>query len=180
MSPNLEAAEIVGEYYRTEDGGVVEPSVDRTKLIKVPPPATQDQDRVTAKIQVVHQGCCSEAEGVDLVFDDLLKTREQVFRRRLMVGEKWVPLELGWLKEAAGFIAISNHASLNLRVQMSDEQREELDKMVLQFKHKDAPEVSARKIRPGKFDFGEFVRPGEHELRSMSGEIEVHILVTPK
>jgi hypothetical protein len=64
---------------------------------------------VTVVETVYHQPFNSEPTSQSSAFSRPLETAEQPYRRSLVVGEAWQPLDLGWLKNVGvGMLCISN------------------------------------------------------------------------
>jgi len=83
-------------------------------------------DRITVAGSIYHQPAEGEPVQVSLTSERQLKTVEQVFQRRLKVGNTWQPLipERCWLQdEAVGMIIVRNEEGRHTRVQPGPEEK---------------------------------------------------------
>lgn len=151
-------------------------------LIAVPDPALKDQDRLSLKLQLYHQGCCSDPVAQEFNSSELLQTREQPYvRLRLKVKPDWLLLDLGWLAATGvGVIALENAATLGLRVQPTEAQKAELAKMVILLKHAGTDDKTAIRLRRNEFTVGSYVDPTGLVVKSEHGVVDANLYVIPK
>ena len=91
-------------------------------------------DRITVAGNIYHQSTEGDPTQVSLNFERILETHEQVFHRRLKVGEDWMPLipERCWLQnDQVGMIVVRNDEGRYPSVQPSREEGDELQRKVL-------------------------------------------------
>lgn len=187
---NKEVDDEGDEVYLADRSGVKGTSVaqgqvrgtKKRMLISVPDPALKDQDRLSLKLQLYHQGCCTDPVAVDINSSELLQTREQPYvRLRLKVKPDWQPLDLGWLAASGvSVIVLENVATLGLRVQPTEEQKAELAKMVILLKFAEAEDKTAIRLRRTQFTIGEYVDPTGLVVKSEYGIVDANLYVIPK
>lgn len=79
--------------------------------IQPPPDTPPDQpDRVTATLQVYYEQYGQQPTHLNLAHSYTQDpSDEEPYTRRLSVGPKWTPLDLGWLDGAAGLVVLVNN-----------------------------------------------------------------------
>lgn len=90
------------------------------------------KDRLTVVESVYHQPFGEDPVEIPSRFSRNLKTREQLYCRRLVATEKWEPLDCGWLGNAVGMLVVSNNEGKNQQVNPTNEEREVLAAKVLE------------------------------------------------
>lgn len=88
-------------------------------------------DRLTIVASIFHQTPYGEPTGVDVRTSKLLKGSEQPYSRRMSVKQIWTPIDMGWIKKV-GLLCISNNEGKLQTQQPTKEQRDQLQKKVLQ------------------------------------------------
>lgn len=98
--------------------------------IAPPPPL---KPRLTVVEHVYHQeGGGKSPTGADSVSARFLLTDEQPFIRKTRIGETWVPVEAGWLRDkGVSLVRIANEATV-FTVYPSPQEKEEADRKVLE------------------------------------------------
>jgi hypothetical protein len=86
--------------------------------------------RLTVVEVVSYQAALDKPGGIDSRFDRKMATEEQLFLRRLTVGEDWQALECGWLK-AVGMLVIKNEPA-QFHVNPTEAQKTEAASKVLE------------------------------------------------
>lgn len=81
---------------------------------EIEPVAPVIQDRVTVVETVYHAPAGRSPTPIESRFERKLETDEQLYQRYMKVGEKWTPLDCGWLGENVGMLLIHNEEGLNL------------------------------------------------------------------
>ena len=115
------------------------------------------KDRLTVVESVYHQPFGESPVEIPSRFSRNLKTREQVYSRRLTATEDWQSLECGWLGNAVGMLVISNDEGKNQQANPTDEERKALAAKVLELCHSDASRTMHSPARRGEW----LIPPGE-------------------
>ena len=143
-------------------------------------------DRITVTGSVYHQSSEGEPTQVPLTFERLLETKEQVFQRRLIVGEEWQPLipERCWLQgNQVGMIVVRNDEGRHANVQLSQEQKDSLKDKVLEV----MPNITMDVLRsnlilvyPRESQPLTFAYPQDARIRSRAGKTRCTVYVFPR
>lgn len=143
-----------------------------------PTPTPVTHARMTVVETVSYSPPNEESVGFDSRFGKLLKTTEQPYMRRTVIGVGWQPLDLGWLKDKeVAMIMIYNLESLRgLARQPTEKQKSEILEKVI--------EVSFSKKKDELFliyagESARFLPSGTIYLRSRSGESRYKVAVIP-
>ena len=93
---------------------------------------TNGADLLTVIEMVYHRPVDGEHGGVETRFNRKLQTQEQMYQRKMTVGEAWVPLDLGWLDEngISALVLVNNEE--HFTHQPTEEELAELAKKVIQ------------------------------------------------
>ena len=145
-------------------------------------PGETPPDRITVAGSIYHQSTDGEPVQVSLKFERLLETREQVFHRRLKVGENWTPLipERCWLqKNQVGMIVVRNDEGRYASAQLSQGQQTQLKHKVLEIAL-GSDESSVLLVPPKESQPLTAVFPERLRLRSRSEGIRYTIFVFPR
>lgn len=94
------------------------------------------RDRMTVVDKVYHQPMKGgDAFCCETTFDRWLNSEESVYSRKMKVGNEWKKLHLGWFTDEGkpiGMLVIRNDEGKHLQVNLSDEEKTELAKKVLE------------------------------------------------
>lgn len=80
------------------------------------------KDRLTIVECVYHQPFGEQPTVVEHRYSRELESKEQVYERRVTIGENWQPLDTGWI-ERLGLLVIANHEGHGLQRAPSDDER---------------------------------------------------------
>ena len=103
---------------------------------------------MTVVEQVYYQVSGGQPRLVESRFSRKLESDEQPYERHLKVGVEGAPLDCGWIEKASQLV-ITNEEGRNLQVNPTDEEREELQRKVLELGYEDCP-VPLCLIHPGE------------------------------
>jgi hypothetical protein len=112
---------------------------------------------------------------IDHGFRRFLYTSEQPYRRKLVVGEEWVAIELGWIKKAS-LIHIVNDEGKGLTQVPTAEESKAIASRVLEV---GIGGKSLFEILPGETFRGTPVETALFQLRSRSGKAQYTLTVYP-
>jgi hypothetical protein len=87
--------------------------------------------RFTVVETVYFQPASAEPTQTGSRFCRWVGTDEQPYKRQTKVGESWVPLDAGWLKEA-GMLVLANKEGEFFRVNPTEEERTETAKKIVE------------------------------------------------
>ena len=134
-----------------------------------------DQDRLTARLDVYYEQIGATPSQVSCSFVSLLpKSEEQVYIRKIDIGEEWEPLDLGWV-ENVGTVVLENRKKVFQTVPTEEEQESE-EKKVVYIRNK--KETIGWAIPAGGF-FMAVTRGEEIEVRCLSGSTKAVVNVLP-
>lgn len=147
--------------------------------IAPPPPL---KPRLTVVEHVYHQeGGGKSPTGADSVSARFLLTDEQPFIRKTRIGETWVPVETGWLRnKGVSLVRIANEATV-FTVYPSPQEKEEAERKVLEIGMEDGSGVRRfAVVRPGESIRFEPDAFPSLRVRCRSGFAQVTIHVFPE
>ena len=134
-----------------------------------------DQDRLTARLDVYYEQSGTTPSQISASFVSLLpKSEEQVYTRKINIGEEWEPLDLGWV-ENVGTIVLENRKAIFQTVPTKEETEAE-EKKVVYIRNK--KETIGWAIPAGGF-FMAVTRGEEIEVRCLSGSTKAVVNVFP-
>lgn len=88
------------------------------------PPAQRPCARIVVKDVLYHQVAGEQPTMFDLPgFTRQLKSDEQVYHRKLTVGEDWQSIDVGWLHGCCGMLILENLEGRFIQVQPTDNER---------------------------------------------------------
>lgn len=94
----------------------------------------QSSSRITVVETVYHQTVPDQPTALESRFSRFLASDEQVYVRRLTVGEDWQRLDTGWLK-VASLLLVSNDEGRGQQVQPTDQERADIAARVIEVAH---------------------------------------------
>lgn len=142
------------------------------------PPRPLIRPRITVVENVYHQlGNESPKQPVTTRFYRWLETDEQVYTRKLKVGEQWQKLDTGWLEEV-GLLIVANEAE-KLQTIPSTQERELAAAKVLELSYGETAE-NAWFVYPGESMRGVPAAPKDLRIRCRSGVTLCTITAFPK
>jgi hypothetical protein len=153
--------------------------MDRTEISQLPPPhPLADADRCTANINVYHEQHKLQPTHATAAFSSMLSQGgEAAYTRRVQVGEEWLPLDCGWLRDDAGAVLLTNQTREDGDRVPTDAQREAVDAAVVEVCSGGTP----WKLPPrGGFVFGIPVDVSMLRLRCVCGVATVGVHVCPR
>lgn len=104
--------------------------IDRSKL-----PAPKPKPRIVVKETIYHQRDFRENPiTLSKGFCAELSSDEEPYQRKPKIGEKWEPLDCGWLSLNRGTIRIENLAKQEKQGILSEEEEAELAKQVIRIR----------------------------------------------
>lgn len=71
------------------------------------PQETEKCDRITAIFQMIHESCGFDPVKAHTTFTERLKTKDQPYQRRMLIGKEPVTLSADWVKDP-GYLIIEN------------------------------------------------------------------------
>lgn len=162
-----------------QNSGVIERVSEKLRV--KPKPVLEDVDRISVVFQALHEHCCSDPMPIPCTFAHILGTIEQPWHRVMRVSQEWIPLDLGWLADGAGFLIIRNVTGSKKHLQPSEEEKADLAKKIVVVAPADTdPKKTGRSIRPGHFDFGYPENARELRIRCEHGTAEILLDVIPR
>ena len=136
----------------------------------------EKQDRLTARVDVYYEQQHFEPTQVGVSFSTLLpKSEEQVYVRRLKIGEDWQDVDFGWI-DRPGSLLIENRKKMFQTNPTAEEMDLEIQK-VLYIRNKEET-GNGWTIPNGGFFFG-FTKDKNIEIRCLTGETTGVINVFP-
>tara|TARA_R110002020_G_scaffold12409_6_gene45506 strand:- start:13422 stop:13910 length:489 start_codon:yes stop_codon:yes gene_type:complete len=136
---------------------------------------SQDQDRLTARLDVYYEQAGSSPSQVSCSFATLLpKSEEQVYVRKINIEEEWKPLDLGWV-ENVGTVVLENRKKIFQTVPTTEEIKAEEKKVVF---IRNKKETIGWAIPSGGF-FIAATKGEEIEVRCLSGSTKAVVNVFP-
>ena len=145
--------------------------------------AEQPPDRITVAGAIYHQSLGTDGTQVNLKFERLLETREQVFFRCLRAGSEWLPLipDRCWLQgEQVGLVVVRNDEGRHSLVQLSPEEKNVLRQKQLLVAVSPGGRDNPLVVRSGECFPLSLRDPQGAQIRSSEGEIRYTIYVFPR
>lgn len=133
-------------------------------------------DQLTVVEHVYHQPAGEQPTGIETRFSRHLKTQEQPYCRRLLIGEDWVALDHGWVNEASHMV-VQNMEGRFTQVNPTDEQCKEVAARVIELGYQNAKGYWL--IGPGESLRGQPNVLDGLMLRCQQGKAQVTINVFP-
>lgn len=124
------------------------------------------KDRLTIKLDGVHESIDGDPTPIADGFDVLLESKEQVWVRRISLGTEWIPLDSGWISSAS-LVFIQNK---------SDPKDHSLRSISVGFGDRTGKII----IHPGRFLSFTPIALDEVVLRAMQPDTKVSIIVVPE
>ena len=140
----------------------------------------QERNRFTVVLNLYHEQHGENPVGERLAASFNLEINSSSYCRKLIVGEEWFPLDLGWLKpENVGYVLIENREGTGYQpVLPSEDQMLETNRRIL---HVSSPEDSAGwLIPPRQFISAMPVDASVLQMRSVHGPIKVRTIIYPR
>ena len=135
----------------------------------------ENQDRLTARLDVYYEQQGTQPTQVSCSFGTTLpKSEEQVYIRKIVIGEEWEPLDMGWV-ENVGTIILENRRKIFQKVPTKEE-KQQADKKVVFIRNN--KETIGWPIPSGGF-FMSASRGEDIEVRCLSGSTKPVINVFP-
>ena len=142
------------------------------------------KDFLTVVETVYHRPFGQEPKSAEFRFSRELETNEQVYERRLKVGEEWQPLDCGWLGDNVGMLSIHNHEGESLQVNPTDEEQESISKRIVElaYDYVDMSEYDYGSwlVPPGESFRGYPRSPKELRIRCQSGTAWITLYLYPR
>ncbi len=136
-------------------------------------------DRLTVVEMVHHQTQDEDPFTVETRFERKLETQEQPYSRTTTVGEKWTPLDCGWLGDNVGMLVITNKEG-GFTTLPTEEERQELAKKIVAVQYDGGFEDSYWVILPGESMRGMPLFASGLLIRSLHGKIKYTISLIPR
>jgi len=146
-------------------------------VIPAPPSGAiaQDIDRLTCILMVRHEHGGDDPKSIDCRYSALLETKEQMYSRRLKVGQNWVEIETGWVN-SPGLLVIQNHPT-KFATNPTKEQRDEDQKRFLEISYDgNKPWL----VSPGRFFVAQPSDLAGCKMRCVQGTAEITISAIPQ
>lgn len=136
-------------------------------------------DRITANLQLYFEQDGEEPQHAAYTFSDgVPKSTEEPYVRRLKIGGKWVPLDLGWLAdESIGMVVLANLIGRHDRVRPSPEELEARKRQIVRVREGDTGKGFT--IRPGRFMVFEHADAASLFLKADEGTVKIQIMACP-
>ena len=123
-------------------------------------------DRLTIKLDGVHESVDGDPTPIASCFDVLLESKEQVWVRRINLGTEWIPLDCGWISSAS-LVFIQNK---------SDSKDHSLRSIFVGFGDRTGRII----IQPGRFLSFTPIALDDVVLSAMQPDTKVSIIVVPE
>lgn len=140
-------------------------------------------DRFTMRLEATYQGADDFPVQQQCFYSSMLKSSgEQCYARKVKVGAKWTPLDLGWIKpDDASLIMLFNKTGSSQHVNPTKEEVEALAKSILEVAVGKSVEdlVPQWKIPPGRFFCAEPLQASNIFVRGGNSPISLSICVIP-
>lgn len=160
---------------------VVPASTAQRRAAAAPRPPSSHGARIGVVSTIYHQQPDAEPIAVEARFSRWLESSEQPYLRKLTIGEKWTPLDLGWL-QGAGRIFLKNEEG-RFAVQPTQEEREATMSRIVELAVVEPitgnRHFSWGKVRPGESLCFEPTDPTSVRLRCQRGQARVTLLIVP-
>ncbi len=142
----------------------------------------EERDRVTAQVSITHESFGNDPIQQICVFSALLEGKEQCYIRRLVVGRKWVPLDLGWIDpKNVGMILLENRTGTGRAANPTVEEEKATESSILQIGYRIGSKVDPQWIvRPKRFHVAESVDCSRIRVRAAKGEVKLTVCIIPK
>lgn len=136
-------------------------------------------NRLTTTTDTYHESQDNPPTQISFGFERLLKTDEEVYSRRLVVGEEWVPLDCGWL-EKASLIVIRN-VLVPLKVNPTEEEALAISQREIWLTQDENPTENSPHwvIHPGEGFQGSPSSLSDIHLRCRKGQVKVSLSIIP-
>lgn len=141
-------------------------------------PTLVDNDRLTVNFALNHEHIGEQPRTIEVRYSDLLETVEEPYTRRQQANTGWQSLDLGWVEEV-GSIVIENSAGGYSPVNISEEQKKEISKKVLEVGISSCS-LPLFAIPPQRYFFGSPIHPDKLVVRCPAGKCEYRITVIPR
>lgn len=160
---------------------VVPASTERKQAAATPRPSSSQGARVGVVSTIYHQQPDAEPIAVEARFSRWLESGEQPYLRKLTIGEKWTPLDLGWL-QGAGRVFLKNEEG-RFAAQPTQEEREATMARIVELAVVE-PVAGNRhfswgRVRPGESLCFEPTNPASLRLRCQRGQARITLLIVP-
>lgn len=138
------------------------------------------KDRLTVVINVAHEHYGDQPFGLNIVYQQPLESKEQVYSRRYMATEEWKPIDLNWLEEVGtSLVIIENLEGKGLLVNPTVEEKAATSAKILEISYtknsKEADTVPSMGFCTKQTD-----HPSSLYIRSRSGTATYRLTLIPK
>lgn len=158
------------------------PEIKRQRQIPVttPLPELKEFDRLTVLYTVHHEHRGEQPVSVSLGHSRMLKTKDEVYQRRLKVNEEWKAIDLGWVEPAnVGCIVIENQVGRGRTVNPTEEELIADNRKVLEVSYtQDSAKCDL--VPPGAPDVKWPADATSLYVRCQHGEASCRVTVIPK
>lgn len=164
-------------------GVKVEPDENGVYTLPTPQTVGKAKDRISVVERIIYQALTvgEQPYAVEHTFyRDLVTSDEQVYERKLKVGEEWQPLDLGWGKdwERIGLVYVENLEGQFKQLQPTEEEQAEANAKVLELSY-DGVSDEAWLVPPKETFRGYPAEPGRLMIRCQSGMARIMVRIFP-
>jgi len=136
-----------------------------------------DADRLTVHSSIHQETLGENPVSCSGAYSVLSATREEPYSRRAKVsGEKWVPIDRGWVT-GIGHIFIENKTGMGLPTIPSDEEKKAYANTILLLRLD--PNSRPIKVRPGRHQILTDLDDAPIEISSPDGEARINYTIFP-
>ncbi len=135
------------------------------------------KDRLTVVLMLHHRFQLEQPHSVQNSFNTTLETSHEVYTRRCVATEDWIPLDIGWIPaNDVGTVVIENLVGANQLLNPTKEQAERMAKKVIRIGNNDIWSL----VHPGRCCF--FVPENILMFRAYcdAGQANYRITVIPR
>jgi hypothetical protein len=148
----------------------------KSEVRYVPPPPPLHAARVTVTQTVTHMTRERQVSW-ESMFGRMISTEEQPFVRNSKVGEQWMPLETGWLKDCSCLVLVNEEGKLGDTYPTLEEKKVTAAKVIeLGW----AEDTACWLVPPGESFRGSPADLGKLRIRCQRGEAKYTLVLVPK